>query len=112
MSNDVSQGLRQASVRVVTGTTNDYNGDFSALFTGAGIADGPDFNGRLLAWVNLKLTAAYTDLGSALNALATANGAYNWSSLGTFDASTTPSGNNPGSLDFHINTNSQYLGFV
>lgn len=90
MTGETSQGLRQASVRAVTGTLNDYNGDFSALFTGAGIADGPDFNGRLLAWVNLKLSAAYTDLGGALDALATANGAYNWSSLGTFDASIGP----------------------
>lgn len=81
------QGLRQASVRAVTGTTLDYNGDWMALFDAAGIALGP-FDGRLLAWINLKLTAAYTELNGAMQALAAANGAFNFSSLGTFSAST------------------------
>lgn len=87
---DTAQGLRQASVRVVTGTSNDYNGDWQALFIVAGVDVGsePDFNGAMLAWLNKKLSASYTDLEQAQNALATANGAYNWSSLGTFDAST------------------------
>ena len=78
MTGETSQGLRQASIRSVTGTTNDYNGDWNALF--------------LLAWVNLKLSASYDNLEGALNALATANGAYNFSSMGTFDAS------NPGTV--------------
>jgi hypothetical protein len=82
------QGLRQASVRAVTGTTFDYNGDWHALFTLAGIPDG-DFNGRLLAWINLKLGASYSDLPAAMAALAAATGATNFSSMGTFDASLT-----------------------
>lgn len=43
-----NQGARQQSVRDVTGTALDYNGDFSALFDQAGIPAG-DWNGRMLA---------------------------------------------------------------
>lgn len=81
------QGLRQASVRAVTGTTETYEGDWHALFDQAGIADGM-FDERLLRWINLKLTAEYTDVNEAMQALATSEGAYNFSSLGTFDATT------------------------
>jgi hypothetical protein len=80
------QGLRQASVRAVTGTAYDYNGDFSALFDMKGIAAG-DFNGRMLAWLNLWLSASYDNLPGAMAAFATANGATNFSAVGTFDAS-------------------------
>lgn len=79
------QGLRQASVRAVTGTALDYNGDFMSLFTLDGITTG-DFNGRMLAWLNLRLEAAYDNLPGAMAAFATANGATNFSAVGTFDA--------------------------
>jgi hypothetical protein len=75
------QGERQGSVRALTGTANSYEGDFHALFTGAGIPEGP-FNGRFLAWLNQSLGATYTELNGAMQAYATAFGAYNWSSLG------------------------------
>ena len=88
------QGYRQASVRAVTGTSGDYNSDWMALFDQAGIAPG-DFDGRFLQWLNLKLSAAYVNLPEAMQALATANGAYNWSSLGTFDASIGPPSADP-----------------
>ena len=81
------QGLRQASVRAVTGTALSYDGDWMALFDQASIPDGP-FNGRFLEWLNLKLTAEYDNLAEAMQALADANGATNFSSLGTFDAAT------------------------
>jgi hypothetical protein len=81
------QGLRQASVRAVTGTAESYEGDWHALFTAADIPEGP-FNGRFLQWINLKLSAAYTEINGAMQALADYAGAYNFSSLGTFDAST------------------------
>ncbi len=84
------QGLRQASVRAVTGTSEHYEGDWHALFDLAGIPAG-QFNERLLQWINLRLSAAYTFLDSAMQALADANGAFNFSSLGTFDA-VIPSG--------------------
>ncbi|RAK51597.1 hypothetical protein [Phenylobacterium soli] len=79
------QGLRQASVRAVTGTALTYEGDWHALFDGKSLPVG-HFNERLLRWINLKLTASYTDLAQAQQALATANGAYNWGSMGTFTA--------------------------
>ena len=80
---DNNQGLRQASVRVITGTTYDYNGDWSALFDLEGIAAG-DWNGRLLQWINIQMSAAYTDLTQAMQAYAASQGVFNWSSLGSF----------------------------
>lgn len=82
----MTQGEVQASVRAVTGTTDDWNGDWHALFTLAGIPDG-DWNGRMLRWINLKMGASYTNLPEAEQAFALSQGAYNWSSLGTFSAS-------------------------
>ena len=81
------QGLRQASIRAVTGSTANetYEGDWHRLFDRASIPAGM-FNERLLRWINAKLTKSYTDLNEAMQALATANGAYNFSSMGTFDA--------------------------
>jgi len=77
------QGLRQASVRALTSTAYDYNGDWHALFDLDGIGSG-DFNGRLLAWINQKLVATHTNVNDAMQAFAEAKGAVNWSSLGTF----------------------------
>lgn len=82
---DTNQGLRQASVRAVTGTTYDYNSDWSALFTAAGIAAG-DWNGRMIGWINSQLGTAYTDVNSAMQAYAEAQGVGSWNELGTFTA--------------------------
>jgi len=79
------QGLRQASVRAVTGTTSSYEGDWHKLFDASSIPAG-EFNGRLLAWINAKLTASFTELNGAMQALAAANGAWDFGSMGTFDA--------------------------
>jgi hypothetical protein len=81
------QGLRQASVRAVTGTALTYEGDWHALFDQASLPEGT-FNDRLLRWINLKLAAAFTELNGAMQALAEDFGAYNFSSLGTFNAAT------------------------
>lgn len=82
-----NQGLRQASVRAVTGTNESYEGDWHALFDNAGISTG-DFNGRLLAWINLKLSTSYAELNGAMAALAAYANVPSWNELGTFDAST------------------------
>lgn len=82
----VLQSDRQASVRAVTATTLDYNADWSGLFDAAGIAAG-DWNGRLLAWINLKLGTSHTNVLAAMQAFAVSKGFNNWSSMGTFDAS-------------------------
>lgn len=79
------QGLKQASVRAVTGTTGTYEGDWHALFTIRGVAAG-DFNGRMIAYVNGKLGTSYNEVNGAMQALAAANSATNFSSLGTFTA--------------------------
>lgn len=81
------QALRQASVRAVTGTTLDYNGDFFSLFILKGVTQG-DFNGRMLAWLNGRAGATVSDnLPGAMAAFAIANSATNFSAVGTFDAS-------------------------
>ena len=85
---NTTQGLRQESVRAVTGTTLDYNGDWMALFIAAGISQTRGFNGGLLEWINLKLGTSYTSLPTAMNAFAINQGVTSWDSIGTFDAAT------------------------
>ncbi len=77
------QSLRQASIRAVTGTTHTHEGDWHALFTAAGIAAGP-FEGRMLAWINARLTASHTDVNNAMAAFAAAESASTFQSIGTF----------------------------
>jgi len=78
-----NQGLKQASIRAVTGTAWDYNGDWHALFNLYGVADG-DTNGRMLAWINAALGTSYTELNGAQAAYAISQGARSWGELGTF----------------------------
>lgn len=103
---NTNQGLRQLSVRAVTGTTLDYCGDFLALFAAAGISQTRGFNGGLLEWINIKLSTSYTSLPTAMNAFAINQSVTNWDALGTFDAST---GAYSPSDDFSDARNSQYL---
>ena len=77
----------QAAIRASTGTTLDYNGDWSALFDLDAVAAG-DWNGRLLGWINQRLVADYADVPAAMQAFAEANSVANWDSLGTFTAGT------------------------
>jgi hypothetical protein len=83
-----NQELRQISVRAVSGSNLDYNGDWSALFDQALIAKNLDWNGRLLTWINLKLAppTPYANLPSAQAAWAANFGARSWNELGTFSA--------------------------
>lgn len=80
-----AQGARQASVRAVTATAETYEGDWHHLFDANSLPAGT-YDERLLRYINLKLTKAYTNLEEAMQAFAVANGAANWSSLGTFTA--------------------------
>lgn len=112
------QSLRQASIRAVTGTALTYEGDWHALFTMDGISSGftdsqgvfrpATYDERLLAWINLKLSASYVNLPEAQQALANYAGAFNFSSIGTFDPSVGPPVGGP-YLNFGINTNSMYV---
>ena len=45
-----------------------------------------DFNGKLLQYINLKLSSSYDNLPGAMAAFATANSATNFSAVGTFSA--------------------------
>lgn len=80
-----NQSDRQESVRLVTSTTSTYEGDFIQLFADAGVTE-TTFNGGLLAWINQKLVASYTNLPGAMAALAAAESAGSWNELGSFDA--------------------------
>lgn len=83
-----AQGDRQASVRALTGSAGTYEGDFHALFNQAGIPAG-DFNGRMLAWLR-SVGGSANDLPGAMAAYALAQGAVNWSSLGTVNSAVAP----------------------
>lgn len=89
MTQNSLQGLRQASVRAVTGTTLDYNGDWIALFIAAGIPGSRGFNGGMLEWINLKLGTSYTSLNAAMGAFAANQGVALFDWIGTFDATTS-----------------------
>lgn len=80
------QSLRQASIRAVTSTALDYNGDWSARFDAASIPAG-DWNGRLLAWLNAKMGSSHASLPAAQAAFAAAQSTAPFSSIGTFNAS-------------------------
>lgn len=80
---DIQQSLRQASIRAVTSTTHTYEGDWHVKFTADAIAAG-DFNGRMLQYINTRLTASYTDINSAMAAMAAAESADNFQAIGTF----------------------------
>ena len=78
----MTQAARHASVCTFLGITpGDYNGDFHALFDNDSIATGP-FNGRLLAWINNRLSASLTNLPGAMAAYAATRGAASWNDLG------------------------------
>ena len=77
------QGLRQAAIRAVTGTALTYDGDWHALFTLRGVAAGP-FNQRMIEYLQGELLSFEENLPNLMQEFAEANGAYNWSSMGTF----------------------------
>lgn len=77
-----NQGELQASIRNQTGTENDYNGDWHALFDLDGIASG-EFNGRLILWLQGKTGSSETDLNALKQLYASQKGFYNWNSVNT-----------------------------
>jgi len=78
-----NQSLRQESVRAVTSTAYDYNGDWIALFNARSIPAG-SFENRMLAYINGQLLSNYTNVNDAMRAFAVANSAPSWNELGTF----------------------------
>jgi hypothetical protein len=82
------QGLRQASVRTVSSSVLDYNGDWMAMWDALSIPAGT-FNERMLLYINVKLSTTYTELNGAMAALAASVGASDFGSIGTIDLATT-----------------------
>ena len=74
---------RQIAIRAVTSTTALHNEDWIALFNERSIGTGT-FNERLLAYINGEISTAYTDINLAIQAFATDQDDYNFSSMGTF----------------------------
>jgi hypothetical protein len=81
MSNN--QGLRQASARGVSSTASNYDQDWLAMMAVHGVTTGT-YNERLLAWINSRLAANYTNLPAAQQAYAVAKSANKWTDMGTF----------------------------
>lgn len=80
------QGLRQASARNLSGfaTGSNYNEDLLRLFDAQSVPAGT-FNERQLRWINARMGASFTNLDEAMQAYATGQGVYNWSSLGALE---------------------------
>jgi hypothetical protein len=78
-----NQGALQQSVRNITGTTLDYNGDLLSLIVANGITI-TNFNGALNEWINESILGEthYGIIGS-MQALAIAHSRHNWSSMNT-----------------------------
>ena len=74
---------RQIAIRAVTSTTGGTNEDWIALFNTKLITAGT-FNERLIKYINAELTTTYTDVNLAIQAFATDQSDYNFSSMGTF----------------------------
>lgn len=85
-----NQSRRQQSVRELTGTALDHNGDWHALFDQDNIAPGT-FNEHMIAWLNAQTGETFTGLPAAQMAYAKSLGAMNWDAL-------TEIGFNPASL--------------
>jgi hypothetical protein len=75
-----NQGLLQASIRATTNTTYPLNGDWLALFALDGITTGT-WDERCLQWINVKLSASYTNLPAAQHAYALNQGFQRWSDM-------------------------------
>lgn len=79
------QGLRQKTVRALTGRALTYVGDWHALFDQEGIPAGT-YEGRQLRWLNQVMGTSYDDIREARQVFAEQNGAFNWQSMGEFES--------------------------
>ena len=77
------QGVREGVLEAASVARLGYNGAWMDRFITAGITTG-DFNGRLLAWINLRYVQTFDNLPGAMAYMAAQNGATNFSSMGTF----------------------------
>jgi hypothetical protein len=75
-----NQGLLQQSIRGITSTTHVFNGDWLALFALSNITTGT-WDERCLAWINVEMSASYTNLADAQHAYAVSQGFDRWSDM-------------------------------
>jgi hypothetical protein len=75
-----NQGLLQDSLRGITSTTHAFNGDWMALFALSNITTGT-WDERCLAWINVEMSASYTNLADAQHAYALSQGFDRWSDM-------------------------------
>jgi hypothetical protein len=75
-----NQGLLQDSIRGITSTTHVFNGDWLALFALSNITTGT-WDERCLAWINVEMSASYTNLADAQHAYAVSQGFDRWSDM-------------------------------
>jgi len=80
MSN--TSGVQQACRTYASVTVGDPVANWHAVFDTDAIASN-DFNGRMLAWINFKLSSSYPDLAGAQQAFAYDQGFNNWASMNT-----------------------------
>lgn len=78
-----TQGLRHESFRAISGTTGTYNGDSFAAFLAEGATDAT-YNGAFLQWLQIRTSSSDGNLQNLMQLFAEQNGAYNWSSFGSF----------------------------
>ena len=100
------QGLLQQSIRGITGTALDYNGDWLALMASDSITTGT-FNERLLAWINVTLGASFTSLPAAQQALAVDQGYSSWATMGAITLG--GGGGGPSGSGYLLEDGSSYL---
>jgi hypothetical protein len=83
------QGLRHAAFRAISGTAGTFAGDqMAAMKTeleAHSITVPPDFNGRLIAWLQLRLDSSNSDLNGLLVEWARAEGVDQADAIGSFD---------------------------
>jgi hypothetical protein len=85
----VAQADRQQSARDIAGTATTDSGDWMAAMAteleAAEITVPADFNGRLVAWLQLRTGESTDNLPGLMAAFAADQGATNFSSVGSFD---------------------------
>jgi hypothetical protein len=80
---DIQQSLRQQSIRTAASSTQTLEGDWHKLWDSLAIS-GTTFNERMLNYINLKLSASYTELNGAMAAFAASKSTDSFQSIGTF----------------------------
>lgn len=77
-----NQGDLQESLRILTGTAYDFNGDWNALFDAYSIASGT-INERMVLWLQSALNSSKTNINELKQEYADSLGVSNWNGVYT-----------------------------